>query len=1100
MHLDGYELGEIISPSGHTTVHRGRRLRDDRPVIIKAPASEFPTVRELSQLEFEYRILNKLRSERVIEPLALEHGGGRLAMILEDFGGERLPSLPGRRLPLDRFFLIAGELVRALGHVHAHDVIHKDVNPQNVLFNPTTGQLKLIDFGLASELGREHLDLRPTNQLEGTVAYVSPEQTGRMNRDLDYRTDYYSLGVTFFELLTGALPFTAADAVGYVHCHLSRPVPNLREANPGLPEALARLVGKLMAKDPDERYQSARGLLADLEECQRRFGEGSASFDFQLGTRDVSERFQVSQKLVGRDAEVGKLMSLFQAASQGPAKLLLVAGYSGIGKSSLVREIHRPVVDKRAMFIGGKFDQVERNLPYSALTHALRELVKQLLAEPEEQLAAWKQKLAGALGAKGSVIVGLVPELAQIIGPQKPAPELPAREAQVLMGRVFRDFIKAVAVADHPLVIFLDDLQWTDAGTLQLLGQLLGDDEVKYTLIIGAYRDNEITEGHLLRIAIHELEAKRRGAVATIKLEPLSERSLNQLVADTLRCDENKSLPLSKLLLQKTAGNPFFLNELLGMLHREGALHFVAEEGTFTWDDDKIARAAVSDNVADLMVQRLGRLPPDTTRYLRLASCLGNEFDLATLARVAGEKAGLVGIALWPAVQARLLFPRGDDYRLLRDDADYDAGDLADLSITYRFPHDRVLDAVYLLLGDEERAALHLSIGRILLGAAGEAERESRVFDFVDHLNLGRKLLTKVEERDELARLNYAAGKRARHSVAYATAVAYLETAIALLTPGEWAARRDRYFECSRMRVECMALSGQVERASTLCDELAERVYDEVTGASLVCLKASILEQQSRLAESCDTICRGLSALGLEMPSDHALIEREIGAGIGKMQAHLAQTRIEDLVHLPVMTDELKIATTSLLFQLIPPASQSNPPLFILAELILFDLELTYGTTPASSKNFVDCGIILGAILNDYAAGYRIGKVAFVHLARHAPTPLESSVNFVFGCFVAHWGSHFQEGLDALARGYQRGVELGDILHAAYSIAHRAKNLFFVGRDLGECEAETGRAIAYAAETGAVGQKVLAHVVERALLRVRGSGIDPLGAEAPDEG
>ncbi|HEY3592937.1 MAG TPA: GAF domain-containing protein, partial [Polyangiaceae bacterium] len=686
-----------------------------------------------------------------------------------------------------------------------------------------------------------------------------------------------------------------------------------------------------------------------------------------------------------------------------------------------------------------------------------------------------------------------------MIGPQPPVPELPAREAQTRIQRVFRDFINAVATATHPLVVFLDDLQWADASTPQLLVQLLGDGELKHVLFIGAYRDNEVTAGHLLRIALSELEGKRRSAVREIRLAPLPGADLDRLVAETLRCSEADSRPLSALLAQKTAGNPFFLNELLMLLHREGALQFDPQRGRFVWDDEKVARAAISDNVADLMVQRLQRLPPDTMQFLRLASCIGNEFDLSTLARVAGKAPGVVAGALWRAVEERLLFPLGDGYRLLREDGDYDAQQLATLSIKYRFPHDRVLQAVYSLLGEPERAAIHLSIGKLLLQGVKDSDRERKVFDFVDHLNLGRKLMTRLEERDELATLNYVAGQRARRSAAYGAAVAYLDVAVKLLSQEEWESRHARYFECCRMRVECIALSGQPERASALCDELFPLARDKAEGASVYYLKATILEHQSKLAESCEVICRGLSSLGLPLPQEPTQIEQAIGAGLGKMKAHLESTPIEQLVNLPAMTDEVETATMSLLFQLIPPASQCNPPLFILAELILFDHELSHGLLPASCKNIVDCGILLGTILNDYGGAYRMGKAAFVLLDRQMPTPLESPVNFVFGCFIAHWGSHFQEGLDALARGYQRGVELGDVLHAAYSTAHRAKNLFLAGRDLAECQTETERAIAYTIETGAVGQMAIARVVERAVARMRGSQQDPSLAQPPDE-
>ncbi len=1078
MRLERYVVGETIARSGRTIVRRARRIDDGLSVVIKIPAREYPTVRDLGQIEFEHRILQKLAMPGVVRAIDLERESGRLALVLEDFGGEPLPTCSPS---LGHVFSLACEATRVLGEVHARNVIHKDINPKNVLMNPSTRQVKLIDFSLASELNREHLDLRPTTELDGTLPYVSPEQTGRMNRDLDYRTDFYSLGVTFFELLTGALPFVATDIIGYVHCHISKPVPDPRDIRKEIPEGLARIVRKLMAKNPDDRYQSARGLLHDLTRCQRAWEETGAVGAFALGAGDASERFQVSQRLVGRDAETSTLLSMFESACRGPAALLLVAGYSGVGKSSLVREIHRPVVDKRATFIEGKFDQLERHSPYGAWIQAMRGLVKQVLAESEEHLLVWRQRIATALGANGNVLVNLVPEIEQIIGPQPPVPDLPAREAQGRIQRVFRDFVKALATSAHPLVVFFDDLQWTDDSTPQLLVDLLCDEELRHVLVIGAYRDNEVPEDHPLRAAVADLTEKRPGALRQMNLQPLSEGALNQLVADSLHCDPTASQPLATRLFQKTAGNPFFLNEALGLLHREGALRFVADNGRWTWDDDRVARTAVSNNVADLMVHRLRRLPADTVECLRLASCLGSEFELSTLVRVAGKPPGEVGAAMGRAVEERLVWPQGDGYRLTVGQAVGDGVRFTDLAVRYRFAHDRVQQAIYSLLDEDARAAIHLRIGRQVLEATSAPERGQKVFDFVDHLNLGRRLMTRLDERRDLADMNQSAGERARKSAAYAAAVAYLETSLGLLSREEWAERPAKYFECCRMHAESVFLSGHVEKASALSDDLFGRAFDKISRASASCLKASILEHQSLLAEACDTIRQALRELDVHLPTEHADIDREIGAGIGKMQAHLARTPIEDLVGLPRMVDPVKIATMELLFQIIPAASQMHPPLFILAELVIFDLALTHGTTPASCKNFVDCGIVLNVILRDSAAAYRMGRVAFALLERHLPTPLESPVNFVFGCFISQWGAHYREGLDALARSHQRGIELGDVQHAAYAIVHRALRLFFAGCELSECRAQADRAAAYTHESKAVGQWSAARIVSRAL-------------------
>jgi len=1080
MLLDRYELGERLAESDRNTVRRARRLRDGARLIVKTSTREYPSVREVRRLEFEYRILRHVESPGVIAALDIERQGGRVALILEDFGGERLSALVSKGVSFEHFFPLAISVAHALGHVHARGVMHKDINPGNILIHPGTREVKLIDFSIASELSREHLEATPISAPEGTLPYLSPEQTGRMNRELDYRTDYYSLGVTCFELLTGSLPFHAEDVLGYIHCHLSRTAPDVRELNPRVPEGLARVVAKLMAKNPDARYQSARGLIADLERCQKIWQESRTIPGFELGQHDISERFRVSRALLGRDAEAAELTAAFEQASGGDARLLLVAGYSGIGKSTLIAEIYKPVVEKRAHLVSGKFEQLERNTPYSAWLEALKALLRQALSEPERRLALRRERLRAALGKDAAVLFSLLPELAQILGPQPAVAELSAREAQARLLRLFRALLRASATPEHPLVIFLDDLQWIDGSTPQLLLHLLGEGELRHVLIVGAYRDNEVSAGHPLRGAIDALRAKRPHAVQELSLLPLTEPVVLQIVAATFQRDLADCQSFARLLFQKTGGNPFFVHELLHLLHRDGAIT-LGEQGSWRWQDDAILDAAVSDNVVDLVLRRLRGLPAETLASLRAAACLGKEFDLGLVARTLGKTAGAVAAALWPAVQQQLLWPKGDSARLLHRDPSDSGADLDDATLVYQFAHDRVVESAYALHGAGERAQLHLRIGRELWSRLPERERRPRVFDFIDHLNRGRELLETEAERAELAELNQEAAQRARRSAAYGAALGYLETSQGLLSAREWASRRSLGFAARRIRVECLFLSGQIESARSECEQLFDLAPDAVSRVSAFCLKAVIQEQQSQLAEAVETIRQGLAELDVSLPNEPAEIEQQIGAGIGKMQAHLARVPIEDLVKLPALTDPLRVATTELLFQLIPAASQINPPLFILAELVLFDLLLCHGTVPGSAKNIMDCGIVFSAILKDYERAYRMGRVAFKLLERSLPTPLESSVNFVFGCFISHWGAHCQEGLDALARGFARGVELGDVLHASYSVVHHAKSLLFAGRELDQCVTMTDRALAYTVETGAVGHMAMPRLLRRAL-------------------
>ncbi|MEY2934050.1 MAG: hypothetical protein RL033_4799 [Pseudomonadota bacterium] len=1099
MLLDGYEVGERLAESDRNTVRRVRRIRDGARFVIKTSTREYPSVRDVRRLEFEFRILRRVQSRGVIAAVDIERSGGRVALVLEDFGGERLTARAQPPLELEAFFPIASSIVQALAHVHACGVMHRDINPGNVLINRRTSEIKLIDFSIASELSREQLDAAPQASLEGTLPYLSPEQTGRMNRELDYRTDYYSLGVTLFELLTGGLPFEAEDVLGYIHCHLSKPAPDPRERTPGVPEGLARIVTKLLAKSPDDRYQSARGLSLDLESCQQSWKASGTVRAFALGQQDVSERFSVSRALLGRAAETQQLLAAFERAASGPAQLLLVSGYSGIGKSTLIAEIHKPLVEKRAHFASGKFELLERNTPYVGLLRALRALCRQLLSEPERQLAQRRERLRAALGNDAAVLFPLLPELSQILGPQPTVAELGGREAQARQQRLFRAFLRATASAEQPLVLFLDDLQWVDGATPQLLAHLLGEGQLRHVYIIAAYRDNEVGPHHPLQRGLAELRAKRPELVHELRLQPLTLENVQEMVATTLRCAPGDCESFARRLFQKTGGNPFFIHELLRSLHRQGAIEFSRERGSWSWKEQALEDTALSDNVVELVLGRLRALPADTLDSLSTAACLGKEFNLGLLARVLDKTPGAVAAALWPACERELCLPTGDAHRLVRRDPGDGALELDERSLVYRFPHDRVVEAAAALLDEGQRSLVHLRIGRELRARIPEAEQAERVFEFIDHLNRGRALLSTAAERAALSELNYAAACKARASAAYAAAIAHLDCADELLDDEQRASRQSHVFACRRAWVENVFLSGQVERARTACAQLLELAPDTVSRVSVYCLQAAICEQQSQLSEAVEIIRSGLAELGIALPTDAEEINQAIGAGIGKLQGHLERVAIEALPQLPELNDPERIATTELLFQLIPPASQLNPPLFILAELILFDLASSHGTVPGSAKNFMDCGIVFSAILADYGRAYRMGRAAFQLLERRLPTTLESAVNFVFGCFISHWGAHFSEGLAALERGHQRGVELGDVLHASYSIVHHAKSMFFAGKPLAECAAATERALAYTLETGAVGHSALPRSLRRAVEQLTEANHDGADAQLSDQ-
>nr|WP_322715030.1 serine/threonine-protein kinase PknK [Nostoc sp. ChiSLP03a]MDZ8216324.1 serine/threonine-protein kinase PknK [Nostoc sp. ChiSLP03a] len=746
-------------------------------------------------------------------------------------------------MPLSTFVGLAIALTNILGRIHAANVIHKDINPGNIVLNLDTGVVKIIDFGIATQFNRTNPTLKSPHILEGTLAYLSPEQTGRMNRLLDYRTDFYSLGVTFYELLTGQLPFSTTDVLELVHCHIAKHPIAPNEINTTIPKPVSDIILKLMAKNAENRYQSAWGIKADLEICAEQLAEIGQISSFQLGLQDASGQFQIPQKLYGRDKEVAMLLAAFvrvacpesnpvaalpnnsettsQTQQAGNPKLqvemMLVSGYAGVGKSALVQEIYKPITQKRGYFTSGKFDQFQRNIPYSAIAQALQKLLQQLLGEPEEQLQQWRSRLLKALGNNGQLIVDVIPEVELIIGKQSPVPEVGATEAQNRFSRIFQQFIRVFCSTEHPLAIFFDDLQWADSATLRLIELIVLDEQTQFLFLIGAYRDREVTSSHPLTVLLERLR-KQGSVLQEINLAPLTLEPLSQLLAQTLHQNTDTVHSLAELVLHKTKGNPFFVNEFLRMLHRENLLTFDATRLSWQWNMGQIQAQNITDNVVELLLLKLQKLPQGTQQILRLAACVGAEFDLETLAIVCKQSPQAISLDLLAAIQAELIQPLSElDENLLVKE--------------YKFLHDRVQQAAYALMDESQKQIVHLQIGRTLLEKTLPERQSDRLFEIVDHLNHGIELVTSRPKRDEIAKLNLMAGQKAKGAIAYSTAQNYLATGRAWLTASSWQTKYDLTLELYQETTEVAYLCGdfeQVEYWAAIILQEAKTILDRV--------------------------------------------------------------------------------------------------------------------------------------------------------------------------------------------------------------------------------------------------------------------------------
>lgn len=1069
--FSGYQVIEKLYESTNSLVYRGHRIADSQPFILKMLKQAYPPPEKIAWFKREYEITKSLQLTGAINACTLENDHNCWVIVLEDFGGESLEQLmQSKQLTLTEFLTIALEIVEILGQVHQQQIMHKDVNPSNIVLNPTTGQLKLIDFGISTVLSRENPTLRNPNQLEGTLAYISPEQTGRMNRGIDYRTDFYSLGATFYKLLTEQLPFKTTDAMELVHAHIAKHPTPPHEIKPEIPQPLSLIVMKLMAKNAEDRYQSAHGLKADLQECQRQWEQMGHISPFPLGHQDVSDKFQVSQRLYGREQEIEQLLTGFDRVSLGAREMVLVAGYSGIGKSVLVQEVYKPITRQQGYFISGKFDQFQKDIPYASLVQAFRSLIGQLLTEKEAQIATWRQKLLAALGDNGRVIIDVIPEVELIIGSQPTVPELAPTEAQNRFNLVFQNFIQVFTQASHPLVLFLDDLQWADGASLKLIQLLMTATNSQYLYIIGAYRDNEVTQAHPLMFTLDEIR-KAEGIVNQITLKPLNLLDVNKLITDTLKLALEAAKPLAKLVLTKTNGNPFFINEFLKSLYSEELLTFDFRRDSWQWDLRQIQSRGITNNVVELMASKVQKLCDATQLVLKLAACIGNQYDLQTLATVYEKSPQETQSDLWPAIAEGLVLPLSDTYKLIELDVQ---GLASSVTVEYKFAHDRIQQAVYSLIPNEEKQAVHQQIGSLLLRNTPLDKREQKIFEIVNQLNLGRQLINQQIERDELAQLNLVVGKKAKASAAYQAGLNYLQVGLSLLGDDCWQRQYDITLTLYTEAAEAAFLSGnlgQMERLIEVVLQKAKMLLDKV---KVYGLKIEAEASQNKLLSAINTALSILEMMGIVFPKQPSQLDIE--HGLEEIKSALAEKGIEDvedLVNLPSMIDTEKLAVMSIIFNMAHSCYVTSPQLFTLATFKMVSLSIRYGNTLLSTRAYAMYGIVLCGVVGDINGGYQIGQVTLKLIEKLNAKGLKPSVLFLVNCFIKHWKEHVRETLNPFLSAYEIGLETGDLQFAAWGVHSYCYLAYYMGKELGELERETARA------SEAIAQIKQKHVLDR---------------------
>jgi predicted ATPase len=987
-------------------------------------------------MEQEYALRAELDPGWTAQPLELVSHQGRTMLVLADPGGEPLDRRLGSPLELTQFLRLAVGLSAALGRLHGRGLIHKDIKPANVLVDGASGQVWLTGFGIASRLPRERHAPEPPEFIAGTLPYMAPEQTGRMNRSIDSRSDLYALGVTLYETLTGSLPFTASDPMEWVHCHIARrPVPPAERLEE-VPGAVSAIVMKLLAKTAEDRYQTAAGLERDLRRCLAAWEARRRIEDFPLGEHDTPDRLLIPEKLYGREREIEALLASFdRVVTSGLPELVLVSGYSGIGKSSVVHELHKVLVPPRGLFASGKFDRYKRDIPYATLAQAFQGLVRPLLGMSEAELGSWRAAFCQALGPNARLLVDLVPELELIIGGPPPVPDLPPQDAQRRFQLMIRRFVGVFARPEHPLALFLDDLQWLDAAMLDVLEDLLTQPDVRHLLVIGAYRDNDVDPTHPLQ---RKLDAIRRtdAVVQEITLMPLTGDDLGRLIADALRCAPGQATELADLVHAKTAGNPFFAIQFLSALAEEGLLSFDQGAARWSWDLERIHAKGYTDNVVDLMVGKLTRLPAQTRAALQQLACLGNVAEITTLSLVHGSPEEAVHSDLWEAVRQELIVRLGG---------------------VYRFIHDRVQEAAYSLIPADLRAAAHLQIGRVLAAHTPPERREEAIFEIVNQLNRGAALITARDEREQQAELNLLAGQRAKAATAYASALNYLVVGATLLPDDSWERCYRLVFAIEINRAECEFLTGDLAAAEERLSMLSLRAAGPVDKAAAACLRAALYTTLNRPDRAVEICLEYLREVGIAW-SPHPTPE-QVRAEYERLGRQLGSRPIEALFDLPLMSDRDQLATMDVLMELNAPAFFTDANLSGLVLLRMANLSIEHGNSDESCFAYAVLNMVLGPRFGDYRAAYRLAQLGFDLVEKKGLDRFKTRVYGAFGTLAIPWTRHLREGLPLIRRGLEAGLETGDLTYAVYAYDRLVTNRLASGDPLEDVqrEAESAR-------------------------------------------
>lgn len=1029
--ISGYAIQEKMRHNRNIDTYYALRQKDKRKVLLKIPNNHYQSSENLAVLQHEFHLLRKINCPTIIKAYDFLQNMNAPVLILEGVEGSLLRSyLNTEQIEISDFLVLALQLVDIVAELHQRKIIHKEIKPANIIINPEKLTLKLIDLSASTKLSEETFDYQTLNNFEDSLSYISPEQTGRINRPVDYRTDFYSLGITLFQMLTNQLPFQATEPLELVHCHIAKKPPTALEIRPNTPKILSAIIDKLLQKMPEERYSSIIGLKSDLKECQKQWETKGTINQFLLGLNDTKERLNISHNLYGREQQVNQLLEAYHRISRGNKEMIFIAGYSGVGKTSLVREVHKPIIQSRGYYIQGKFDQLQQNIPYSAIVVAFQHLVKQVLAENESRLQELRAHLITALGNVGQVVIDVIPEVELIIGHQPPVHKLNPIDAQIRFNLVFQNFVRVFAQSNHPLVIFLDDLQWADNSSLNFIENVLQDQDTAYLLIIGAYRDNEIDMNHPLQMTIDNFR-KNKIDFTTLKLKNLQLKDIQQLLQDTLSCSQERIKDLAKCTFDKTHGNPFFISQFIKILHQEKILNFSYENGAWCWDLLRIQQQSATANVIELLSNKIHLLPSGTQEILKLASCFGHEFDFKTLLTISGFTVSQTAEQLEQAIKSDLIYPLEETYKTL---GLVGLGEIINerniSALHYRFAHDRVQQAIYGLIDAKDKPNIHLKIGRLLLKEKTLEEKDERLFIVMKHFNHSLHLINSANERLRLAKYNLWAGQKAKSASAYFTANEYLSAGISLLKTSDWKKDYKLVFQIYKELAVCKYLIGDFTSADYYFSELLKHENNTLDSLEIYRLK---IEMLSTLAKHNEALQIGLMALrrfGIKIPVKPNKIN--LLSAIYRIKFQIRNTKIEN-IDLPMMTDLKYRAIADLITQLLNSAFITNQQLFILLICKNISLSFKYGYTESTST----C-IPVYAFVIMHSLGLYDEAISFVKLynnlkQRYGASNFEGKNQFVLGSFIEPYQLPINTSNKTITKAFRLCCEVGDLVYSNYS-------------------------------------------------------------------